>query len=239
MCVCLSSLCVFSFLIGNTPQVLLSDSLTFSRQVNEAVRNCFIPKQIWKAKDLDLYEQTPSLPVRPPKSLLPSLPNAGPSAGVTAKKIHPLKRIDKKKSSEPCPAGGAAAAASKACSTPEPGKAEKDTSSEGRRDGWKAPEHFRKHGWLSEEDFNLLDKEGVVCPVGCNEDGVDRVRVKVWKDEFHVVRTNKKDTHSISFCSCCQASAVSWPRVCSSNGRPSTDYQYLYLTICLSTYAFV
>ncbi|PHJ25505.1 alpha beta hydrolase fold domain-containing protein [Cystoisospora suis] len=167
-------------------EVLLSDSLTFSRQVNEAVRNCSFPKQIWKAKDLGLYEQNPSLPVHQPKSLLASLPNAGPSAGVTAKKIYPLKRIDKK-SSEPSPGGGAAAApASKACSTPEPVKGEKDTSSEGRRDGWRAPEHFTKHGWLSEEDFNLLDKDGVVCPVGCNEDGVDRVRVKVWKDEFHV-----------------------------------------------------
>lgn len=167
--------------IRSDTQVLLSDSLTFSRQVNEAARNCCIPQQAWKAKDAELYKNPSS--VLPPRTLLPSLPNAGPSAGVTAKRIIPLKRADKK-SEDP---GGAATMA--VASEPAIREERLQGTSEG---GWRAPEHFRNHGWLSEDDFNALEKNGVVCPFGCSDESADRVRVKVWKDEFHVVRHDKR-----------------------------------------------
>ncbi|CBZ56196.1 putative esterase [Neospora caninum Liverpool] len=154
-------------------EVLLSDSLIFGRQVNDAVRGApLFSDKAWSAADEALYVGAAA--GKRETSLLASVPRVGTAKGVTEKP-------DREGSAPLVTFTNESFSLESSASTET-----QATRSDSYPNSSTAPSYFTTYGWLSEADVQKLNNDGVVCPVGCEEGTSPRVQVKVWKDEFHV-----------------------------------------------------
>ncbi|KYK63985.1 alpha/beta hydrolase fold domain-containing protein [Toxoplasma gondii TgCatPRC2] len=163
-------------------EVLLSDSLIFGRQVNDAVRGASLfSEKAWSAADERLYATRAATTAEREMSFLASLPTVGTSKGVTEK-----REIDDELTRAGTDTNRSSSLGLKDVCMSSASTEIKAVRSHSDKNPSRVPSYFTTYGWLSEADAQKLNADGVVFPFGCEEATAPRVQVKVWKDEFHV-----------------------------------------------------